>query len=103
MRASLACRLPQCRCSSPALLRTNTSHRGQSAESMMSADALIAAESMTSADPAAVGGGGSWCLPLGWCRGMFGGMGQGGCAHPGSVVPGLDARAQALLVAGAIA
>src|SRR6218665_3016172 len=56
MRASLACKLPHCRCSSPALLRTNTSHKGQSAEAMMSADSVLAARSMTSEDPAAVAG-----------------------------------------------
>src|SRR6218665_830785 len=101
MRASLACRLPQCRCSSPALLRTNTSHRGQSAESMMSADALIAAESMTSADPAAVagaaagaagdgGGGGDWGGGgLGSPRGGGpGGVWGGGAGGAGDVVWG---------------
>src|SRR6218665_365477 len=82
MRASLACRLPQCRCSSPALLRTNTSHRGQSAESMMSADALIAAESMTSADPAAVAGAAAGAAAEGGGGGGGGEGGGGGVGAP---------------------
>src|SRR5579862_5227453 len=83
MRASAACRLPTCLCSSPARERTKTSYRGQSGV-------------MVSLVVGGLGGRGGAVLHLLGVRG-------GGLAHPLSGGVRGTARLQALAVARPVA
>src|SRR6478672_11883628 len=84
MRASAACRLPTCLCSSPARERMNTSNSGQS---------LLIACSLKEC-----------CTPLGGgtCR-LLARMRGGGLAHPLPALVGRPPCLQALAVARAVA
>src|SRR6185437_15349825 len=104
MRASAACRLPTCLCSSPERERMKTSYSGQSFDIEVSSGQL---------GVAARGGGSGWRLgvaargggsrrPLS-ARLLFRGVRGGGLAHPAALLVSAPARLHALAVAGPVA
>src|SRR6185312_13253271 len=91
MRASAACRLPTCLCSSPERERMKTSYSGQSFDIEVSSGQL---------GVAARGGGSRRPLSA---RLLFRGVRGGGLAHPAALLVSAPARLHALAVAGPVA
>src|SRR5882724_6259249 len=91
---SAACRLPQCLWSSPARVRTNTSHRGHSGRVVASVAVVMSIPCLAHVARRSCG---ELSLRLlgGVCHGRF--------ANPRTVFPSLHACTQALAIAGAIA